>query len=66
MIGECLRTLWMRVLGGPKILVTVDGGNKEKGGEFFDGGQPWVENWKKSWRIRRGIMAHTIIPLYLS
>lgn len=50
-LGGSVRTLWMRI-GKPsamqeKILVSVDGGNREKGGEFFDGQMPWIENWKK-------------------
>lgn len=39
-----LPTLWMTTLDGLKLLVTVNGGSKD-GGEFFDGGQPWVKNW---------------------
>lgn len=39
-----LPTLWMTTLDGLKLLVTVNGGGKD-GGEFFDGGQPWVKNW---------------------
>ena len=40
-----LPTLWMTTLDGLKLLVTVNGGSGDKGGEFFDGGQPWVKNW---------------------
>jgi hypothetical protein len=42
-----LRTLWMRVGAYKRLLVTVDGGDREKGGEMFDGQQPWIEDWKK-------------------
>lgn len=41
-----LRTLWMGVLNGPRILVSVDGGDREKGGEFFDGQMPWIKDFK--------------------
>lgn len=40
-----LRTLWMWV-GDQRLLVSIDGGSREKGGEFFDGGMPWIENWR--------------------
>lgn len=30
----------------PRILVTVQGGPESRGGEFFDGGLPWVDDWK--------------------
>lgn len=46
-----IQTMWMRCRaldqpGGPemKVLVTVNGSNK---GEMFDGGAPWVADWKK-------------------
>lgn len=41
-----IETMWMRVgdANGPRVLVCVDGG---KDGEFFDGGMPWVEDWKR-------------------
>lgn len=45
-----MRTLWMTIKGDPtgqKILVSVDGGDKEKGGEWFDGGLPWVADFRK-------------------
>lgn len=43
-----LQTLWMTVSESPiRILVTVNGGSSSKGGEFFDGQQPWIEDWKK-------------------
>jgi hypothetical protein len=41
-----LKCLYMRV-GYSKVLVTVDGGPRDKGGEFFDGQQPWIEDWRK-------------------
>lgn len=44
---DSLVTLWMKVgRSGEfgKILVSVAGG---KDGEFFDGGMPWVQNWRK-------------------
>lgn len=41
-----LRTLWMEVTCGPRLLVSVDGGSEEKGGEWFDGNAPWVRDWK--------------------
>lgn len=49
-LGGSVRTLWMRVGRKPpqeKILVSIDGGSKERGGEMFDGQMPWIENWKK-------------------
>jgi AAA domain len=46
-----LRTLWMDVADDvydrKRVLVTVDGGSSQKGGEPMDGGSPWVEDWKK-------------------
>lgn len=42
-----MRTLWMGTGGGEKLLVSVDGGRKEKGGEWMDGQQPWVEDFRK-------------------
>jgi hypothetical protein len=40
-----IQTMWMTIDGGlGRVLVSVDGG---RDGEFFDGGTPWVENWKK-------------------
>jgi hypothetical protein len=39
-----MRTLWMTVKDGPRILVSFDGG---KDGERMDGGACWVENYKK-------------------
>lgn len=46
-----LRTLWMSIDQGifppKKLLVSADGGSPSKGGEFFDGGMPWIEDWKK-------------------
>lgn len=41
-----LKTLYMRT-GYAKVLVTVDGGPRDKGGEHFDGQQPWIEDWRK-------------------
>lgn len=41
-----IRTLWMRTPGGGKLLVTVQGGPDSKGGEWFDGGAPWVPDWR--------------------
>ncbi|KKW46585.1 MAG: RecD-like protein DNA helicase [Parcubacteria group bacterium GW2011_GWB1_56_8] len=44
---DTMQTMWMKVLGGEKILVSFEGGGGNgREGEFFDGGQPWVENWK--------------------
>jgi hypothetical protein len=39
-----IQTMWMTVRGGLRILVSVNGG---RDGEFFDGGAPWVESWKR-------------------
>lgn len=41
-----LNTLWMRILNGSRLLVSVEGGDREKGGEFFDGQLPWVQDWR--------------------
>lgn len=46
---DSVRTLWMTVrcaAGDVKILVSFDGGDKEKGGQFFDGSMPWIQNWR--------------------
>lgn len=40
-----LQCLYMRT-GYAKILVSVDGGRRDKGGEYFDG-QQWVEDFRK-------------------
>lgn len=40
-----LRTMWMATSFG-KLLISFDGGDRQKGGEFFDGNQ-WVPDWKK-------------------
>lgn len=42
-----IQTLWMTTLSGSRILVCVDGGDRDKGGDFFDGQMPWVKNWRK-------------------
>jgi hypothetical protein len=39
-----MRTLWMTLRDGQRILVSFDGG---KDGEKMDGGQPWVEDYRK-------------------
>ena len=51
---DSVRTMWMGVPGRVdddglplKILVTVDGGRADHGGEFFDGGAPWVDSFKR-------------------
>lgn len=46
-----MRTLWMRVAddaggGAERLLVSFEGGPRDKGGEHLDGQQPWVEDWK--------------------
>lgn len=52
-----LRTLWMRVgRGGEfgRILVSVDG---SQSGEFFDGGSPWIANWRTyQAALKRGLL----------
>lgn len=59
-IGD-LRTLWMTIRGGLRVLVTVDGGDREKGGEFFDGQQPWVADWRKyHTELRKGMWPEPI------
>lgn len=40
-----IRTLWMKT-GMSRLLVTVQGGPEDKGGEWFDGGRPWVRNFR--------------------
>lgn len=42
--GAKLVTLWMDVVGSPSVLVTVQGA---KDGEMFDGGTPWVQDWRR-------------------
>ncbi len=39
-----MRTLWLTIKSGLRILVSFDGG---KDGERMDGGAPWVENFQK-------------------
>lgn len=46
MVGS-LRTLWMTTAMGQRILVSFDGGDRDKGGEFFDGQLPWIEDFRK-------------------
>lgn len=42
-----MKTLWMGTEDGEKLLVSVEGGRKDKGGEWMDGQQPWVEDFKR-------------------
>ena len=61
-----MRTLWMSVANGApgeRLLVSVDGGSPGRGGEFFDGGQPWVEDWKKYLIDLKNQMLPEPIPL---
>ncbi len=44
-LGSML-TMWMRT-GYTRILVSFEGGREDRGGEFFDGQQPWVESWQR-------------------
>lgn len=46
MLGS-MKTLWMTLDFGEKLLVSVEGGDRQKGGEWMDGQMPWVEDWKK-------------------
>ena len=43
-----MRTLWMTVQGSQAepLLVSFEGGNEDRGGEFFDGQAPWVTDWR--------------------
>ncbi len=43
-----LRTLWLHIKDCTRrLLVSVEGGNPDKGGQFFDGAMPWVTDWRK-------------------
>lgn len=42
-----MQTLWMNIGNDQRLLVTVQGGRKDKGGEWMDGQQPWVEDFRK-------------------
>ena len=45
---DSVQTLWMSVIGSElKILVSYEGGSVDKGGEPFDGGMPWIQNFRK-------------------
>lgn len=41
---DSLQTLWMTTNYGAKVLVSIAG---SKDGEEMDGGQPWVQDWRK-------------------
>ncbi len=45
-----LQCCWMWIGTGAerrRVLVTVQGGSESKGGEFFDGHPPWIEDWRR-------------------
>lgn len=41
-----LPTMWMSTREGGRYLVHVHGGDESKGGMFFDGQTPWIDNWR--------------------
>lgn len=45
---DSMSTLWMSVQGSAfKLLVSYEGSPSDKGGEIFDGGTPWIQNFSK-------------------
>lgn len=45
MLGS-MQTLWMSIPGEERMLVSFEGGPKDKGGEMMDGQAPWIADWK--------------------
>lgn len=56
---DSLQCWWMTLEGREqrRVLVTVDGGDRQRGGEWFDGGMPWVSDFRRFHRDVRDMRA---------
>lgn len=61
---DSVQTLWMSVIGSAlRILVSYEGGSPDKGGEIFDGGMPWIQNFRQYHATLKRLMLPEPIPV---